>query len=167
MFCFQPRKILVARSLAGDVRFPFILGHEFGHLVLHRDLTIKKKGYSDVDISDTARDFVTGKKVLLTPRDWLEWQANRFAGAIVMPRATLLDALLSVQESLGIKHNVGRVFVEQKPYSVRDFDRTVLGLQSIFQVSRRNVEYRLDQLGLLIDRRKKNTEHISELLREE
>jgi Zn-dependent peptidase ImmA (M78 family) len=167
MFCFQPRRILVDRLLIGDARFSFILGHEFGHLVLHRDLIVKKKGYSDVDISDTAHDFVTGKKVLLTPRDWLEWQANRFAGAILMPRATVLDALLSVQRSLGVNHNVGRVFVERKPYSVVDFNRTVVELQSIYQVSRRNVEYRLDQLGLLIDQRNKNTEHMSELLREE
>ena len=73
MFCFQPTTILVDKSLLDldDYRLYFTLGHEFGHLVFHRDITVKKKGYSDADISDTARNFVTGRKVLLTPRDWL------------------------------------------------------------------------------------------------
>ncbi len=167
MFCFQPRRILVDKALDGDTRFQFVLGHEFGHLVLHRTLVVKKKGYSDVDISDTARDLVTGKKILLTPRDWLEWQANRFASAILIPRATLHDALLSVQKSLGINGNLGRIFVEQLPYSLGDFDQTLLGLQSIYQVSKRSLEIRLGQLGLLIDHRNRNTKHISELLMQE
>jgi Zn-dependent peptidase ImmA (M78 family) len=166
MFCFQPRKILVDKSLKGDIRQQFVLGHEFGHLVLHRDLIVKKKGYSDVDISDTIRDFVTGRRVLLTPRDWLEWQANRFARAISMPRTTILDAVVSVQKALGINHNLGRIFLEQLPYSLQDFDRTLEGLRSIYGVGKKSLEFRLNELGLLIDQRTKNTKHISELLTE-
>lgn len=166
MFCFQPRKILVDKSLNGDIRLHFILGHEFGHLVLHRDLVVKKKGYSDVDITDTVRDFVTGRKILLKPRDWLEWQANRFSSAILMPRATLPYALSSVQKSLEINHNLGRVFLERSLYSQRDFDKTLMGLQLIYQVNKRSLEFRLKELGLLIDQRNRDTKHISELLKE-
>ena len=166
MYCFHPRKILIDKSLKGDNRINFILGHEFGHLVLHRDAIIKKKGYSDVDISDTVRDFVTNRKKLLTNRDWIEWQANRFASSILIPRATLIMALLSVQKSLGINHNLGYVYLDQMPYSLRDFNQTLQKLQIIYHVTKKNVEYRLNELGILIDQRNKDTKHISELLSE-
>lgn len=166
-FCFQPRAIFVDKSLKNDcIRTDLVVAHEFGHFVLHRDLIIKKKGYSDVDIFDTTRDVATGRKILTTPRDWLEWQANRFARAILMPRATTLDALLSVQKSLGITHNQGRIFLDHNRYSKHDFNSTLVQLQLIFEVGRRNLEYRLTELGYLIDRRNKDVKHISQLLAE-
>lgn len=166
MYSFQPRMILIDKSLAENPRRFFTLGHEYGHFVLHRNLIIKKKGYSDMDISDTEHDLVTGKKVLSTPRDWLEWQANRFASAILMPRATIHDALVSVQDSLGIRRNLGRIYLGPVGYSILDYQGTILGLQHIYKVTRTNLRFRLKELGLLIDTRRKDVKHISELLRE-
>ena len=40
-FIFEPRTILIDRSLSNDKRFSFTLAHEFGHLVLHRNVRIK------------------------------------------------------------------------------------------------------------------------------
>jgi Zn-dependent peptidase ImmA (M78 family) len=165
-FIFSPRAILIDKSLKDDIRFAFVFGHEFGHLVFHRKLIIKKKGYEDMDISDTAKDLVTGKKIFRTPRDWLEWQANRFSSALLMPRATLKTALLQIQERLNIRRNQGLVIVESAPYSKRDFENTLVGLQEVYGVSKRSIEFRLDDLGLLIDRRMKDTKHISEILME-
>lgn len=111
------------KSLDGDLRQKFVIGHEFGHLVLHRNLLIKIKGYADVDIADSEKDIVTGKKILLTPRDWLEWQANRFSSAILMPRRTMLSALIDVQKSLEIHRNMGQIYLDEQAYSFRDFQR--------------------------------------------
>ena len=127
-FCFNPRAILIDKSVEGDPRQSFILGHEFGHLVFHRRLSITKDGYSEVDISDIERDFVTGKKILNTPRDWLEWQANKFSSAILMPRATLRIALFDVQRSLDIHTNLGQIYLDETAYSFRDFQLTLEGL---------------------------------------
>lgn len=163
-FRFKPRAILVDESVSGDPRQKFILGHEFGHLVLHRNLLIKKAGYT---ISDVEKDLVTGNKILTTPRDWLEWQANQFAGAILIPRATLLSALIAVQKKLDIHRNLGRIYLDEQPYSFRDFQKTLGGLMEIYLVTKKNLGIRLNDLGLLIDVRGKNTKHISELFMEE
>ncbi len=166
-FIFKPRKILVDQSLNDNPRQKFVLGHEFGHLILHRNLLIKRENYTDIDISDTEHDLVTGRKILLTPRDWLEWQANRFANALILPRATFMKALIVVQETLEIHRNLGRIYLDDQKYSLRDFMRTIEGLQEIYKVTPANIEIRLSDLGLLIDVRGKNTNHISELFLEE
>lgn len=166
-FRFKPRAILVDKSLDGDLRQKFVIAHEFGHLVLHRNLLIKREGYADVDIADSEKDFVTGKKILLTPRDWLEWQANRFSSAILMPRRTIHSALLAVQESLEIHRNMGQIYLDEQLYSYRDFQKTLAGLQSVYQVTKTNLEFRLSDLNLLIDVRGKSTKHVSELFMEE
>ncbi|MFZ5909240.1 MAG: ImmA/IrrE family metallo-endopeptidase, partial [Chloroflexota bacterium] len=135
-FRFKPRAIFADKSIDGDLRQKFVIGHEFGHLVLHRNLLIKRESYADVDIADSEKDFVTGKKILLTPRDWLEWQANRFSSAILMPRRTLLSALVSVQKSLDIHRNIGQIYLDDQAYSFSDFQQTMDGLQNIYQVTK-------------------------------
>lgn len=166
-FRFKPRAIFVDKSLDGDLRQKFVIGHEFGHLVLHRNLLIKMEGYTDVDIADSEKHLVTGKKILLTPRDWLEWQANRFSSAILMPRRTMLSALIDIQKSLDIHRNMGQIYLDEQAYSFRDFQRTLEGLQGIYQVTKTNLELRLSDLNLLIDVRGKSTKHVSELFMEE
>jgi Zn-dependent peptidase ImmA (M78 family) len=166
-FRFKPRAIFVDKSIDGDLRQKFVISHEFGHLALHRNLLIKREGYADVDIADSEKDLVTGKKILLTPRDWLEWQANRFSSAMLMPRRTMLTALLAVQKSLDIHRNMGQIYLDEQVYSFRDFQQTLEGLQGIYQVTKANLEFRLSDLNLLIDVRGKSTKHVSELFMEE
>lgn len=166
-FRFRPRAIFVDKSVDGDLRQKFILGHEFGHLVLHRNLLVNKEDYANVDIADVEWDFSTGKKLLLNARDWLEWQANKFASAVLMPRTTLYAALVAVQKSLDIHRNLGRIYLDEQQYSYRDFQMTLEKLQEIYRVTKTNLEFRLNDQGLLIDTRGKNTKHISELFMEE
>jgi hypothetical protein len=93
-FRLKPRGIFIDISLKGTDRVPFVLAHEYGHLVLHRHIDPVRSGYTTSSLNDTEHDFVTGKKILRTSRDWIEWQANRFASALLMPRATFSDALI-------------------------------------------------------------------------
>jgi hypothetical protein len=66
----RPLGLFIDVSLKKDSRFNFVLGHEFGHIVLHRKVDVKASGYEDQEIVDTEMDMVTGKKLLCTPRDW-------------------------------------------------------------------------------------------------
>jgi len=166
-FRFKPRAIYIDKSVNGDLRHKFILAHEFGHLVLHRNILVKRDEYVNVDITDVEWDFSTGKKILVTARDWLEWQANKFASAILMPRITLYAALIKVQQSLDIHKNLGQIYLDEQKYSFRDFQLTLEKLQEIYQVTKTNLEFRLNDLGILIDTRGKDTKHISELFMEE
>ena len=166
-FRFRPKAILIDRSLAGDLRQKFVMGHEFGHLVLHADLLIKRTAYADVDISDIKKDLLTGKKLLLNPRDWLEWQANRFSAAILMPRRTMQAALVDVQKSIDIHRNVGHIYLhDDEEYSKRDFQQTLEGLKLIYKVTKTSLKYRLIDLSLIIDAREKGTKFVTELFRE-
>ena len=166
MFRLNPREILIDNSIVNSSRYYFTLAHEFGHLVLHRNIKISQKDYDANGFIDTKKDLVTGKKVFLTGRDWLEWQANKFASSIVMPRATVHIAVKKIQEELGIKRNFGFIYLDNNNYSRMDYQTISNSLQIIYGLNKTNIEYRLKDLGLLIDTRDKNVKHISELLKE-
>ena len=168
-FCRKPMGIFIDASMVGTDMFKFILAHEFGHLALHRYKDPVKCGYSTSRLNDSEKDLVTGKKLLLSPRDWMEWQANRFASAILMPRATFKDALIDFQRSaLGdIRVNFGTIVLEDKDYSIRDFENAVSHLSHLYQVNRTNVKCRLRDLEILQDLGDKDAQHISQLFKED
>jgi Zn-dependent peptidase ImmA (M78 family) len=163
----KPSSIFIDDSLRETDRFPFVLAHEYGHLILHKNIDPQKIGYIDSSIEDTHHDLVSGKKILETPKDWIEWQANRFASALLMPRSTFINALIDFQVKQGIKKNIGIVYLENIPYSMREFNNNISHLANLYRVNRTNVEYRLTDLEILVDLRLKNVKHISELLKEE
>lgn len=166
-YVFRPRTIRIDQSLVDDVRLPFVLAHEFGHFVLHRRLQVNQEDYFGDRIRDTKRDLVTGRKILTTPRDWIEWQASFFAASVLVPRSTVRHAVMAAQREIGIAKNLGTIVLEAKPYSYRDFNAVRDQLCLLYQVSRTAIRNRLAGLGILIDLRDKNTRHISELLRED
>lgn len=158
-------RIYIDRSLSDQSeRFNFTLAHELAHLTLHRGLSLKKPLEQDTD-ERIEIDLVTGRKMLKTPSDRLEWQANALAAAILMPRGTVRPAVLIRQKEIGVNINAGFVYVENKPYSIRDLEDMKSWLALVYQVSRSVAEYRMDNLGILIDRRNQSVKHISELLR--
>ena len=159
----EPLSLYVDISLANDPRFNFVLGHELGHVVLHRSVDVKRTGYEEQEIVDTETDFVTGKKNLRTPRDWLEWQANYFSSSILMPRLSVVSAVVKKQKEIGIKRNLGQIILEAKDYSLRDYKQIQKHLELVFSVNATNVECRLRDLGILIDRMNLNIQHVSEL----
>lgn len=160
----KPLEIHVDVSLVNDdSRFRFVLGHEFGHLVCHRNINLKQTGYDEQEITDTEYDVVTGKKNLNSPRDWIEWQANYFSSAILMPRETIMGAVIKKQQEVGIKRNIGRIILESKNYNLKDYIDIQEYLKGIFMVNSTNIEIRLKNLGILIDRRDHNIKHVSEL----
>lgn len=164
-FVFNPRSIFIDNSVINTVRFPFVLSHEIGHLVLHRNVSYIKSNYKD--IIDTEIDFASGKKILQSDKDWLEWQANQFASSFIMPRQTVLTTVVMVQQKMGITHNVGQVYVSKESSSIRDFNNLLSEVAAIYDVNKTNVENRLSDLGLLIDHRLKDVKHISELFNED
>lgn len=164
-FVFKPRGIMIDRSLQSDKeRFNFTFAHEIGHLVLHRNLKLPE-GYDADEISDTERDLITGKKILSTARDWLEWQANRFAASVLMPRATIGNAVIEKQKELGIKRNIGFIYLDNNTFNIKDYQDIVKHLQYVYQASKSSIKYRLIGLNILIDKRGQDISHISELLK--
>ena len=159
----KPLGLFVDVSLENDNRFNFVLGHEFGHIVLHRTVDIKRTGYEEQELVDTEIDLVSGKKILICSRDWLEWQANRFSSAILMPRATVCSEVRKIQTQIGITKNLGCIILENNDYSIKDYKAVRRQLETTYVVNSTNVECRLKDLAILIDRRNIDVKHVSEL----
>lgn len=150
--CFHltPPTIQIDECLLDDVRLPFVIAHEFGHCILHRNLQLLASDYPV--IRETELDLATGHKALITTRDWIEWQANRFASALLMPRTTVREALCGAQERLSISvARRGRIFLDGADYNYRDFEKLKNILATTYGVNKTNVEYRLRALDLIDD----------------
>jgi hypothetical protein len=147
-FLFKPiPTILIDPSLPhGGPRFRLTMAHELGHFTLHRrlDLCFGKKARND--------------------RDWLEWQANTFASAILMPRTTVAKAIVEKQRELGV-NRVGRIFVDDQWCNRQDYKAILKHLQKSFGVSRTTLVIRLRALRLLEDQRRVFQEKPRVLLR--
>lgn len=99
------RTIIIDSILAEteDPRLVFTYGHELGHYVTQYDLIhINKSQISLFDDNNETqiasickREFFEDswfnpqKKKLVTKEDWMEWQANYFASAILIPKSSL------------------------------------------------------------------------------
>jgi Zn-dependent peptidase ImmA (M78 family) len=163
----SPLGIFIDISLKNDSRFPFTVAHELGHLVLHRKVKFKESGYSEQEMVDTEYNIITNKKILRTPRDWIEWQANRFASAILMPRIPIYAAIIAMQLDMGINRNIGHIILENEDYSIKDYSSISDKLQQIYGVNHTNIEYRLKDLDILIDRRNIDLEITAEFFKSE
>src|SRR2546422_242370 len=128
--CYDPVKgvVLIDSSLThDDPRFPFTVAHELGHFYLHGKVRLAAVGVppGESGILDSSRDIVIHRVDMTRPRTMIEWQANRFAAAILIPRATVIAAIQQAQNEMGINRNVGTVVLDAQPYSRRDFQETI------------------------------------------
>lgn len=78
-----------------STRLRFTLAHELGHLSLHRNLRLDFQSLDATAraIVDGERELQIGHRVLESPGDFLEWQANSYAAALLMPRITFTPEL--------------------------------------------------------------------------
>lgn len=145
------RTIYIDKSLTDhQVRLNFTLAHEIAHFVLHRkvDIAAATAG-SDTQISDTSSDLKLDHIQTSNPRSRMEWQANRFAAALLLPRLTVRSAVETKQKELGITRGVGSVFLDRQSGNVKDFYSVLSYLELLYQVSRAAVRIRLRELDIL------------------
>jgi len=116
--------VIGINSSHAKTRQRFTLAHEIGHLVL------KHKG--DVFIDKTMRINRDSKSALAIDKNEIE--ANGFAAALLMPREMIMK---EIQKRLTSKAG-------KKDYLLVDY------LAGAFEVSSQSMEYRLNNLGILI-----------------
>jgi Zn-dependent peptidase ImmA (M78 family) len=114
-------------------RFRFSLAHEFAHLILHaevyRSLVFKTpEQWKAVMLGLAANDY-----------NWLEWQANTFAGLLLVPPAHLR------QQSNDIQAKMRSGQLDPSRLDEQGIDRVIRMLAQRLAVSRAVIERRLQK----------------------
>jgi Zn-dependent peptidase ImmA (M78 family) len=164
-FDFQPRHILIDKVLPYDSpRFRWTLCHEVGHFVLHRKLKPKLISRDAPQFIDTRTELRFIRTARWSELNWVEWQANQFASALLLPRPNVLTAVCEVQRELNIRR-VGSIYLDDQPWNVRDYVSVLRNVAGKLNVSRTVLRIRLLHLGILTDARRAGKDHVQEALR--
>ena len=147
-FCnIKENTIKVNKTLQGTRRELFVIGHEFGHYLLHSKLTIGNTLYDLFE--DSEYNFRTGKHDLVNPKHWIEWQANYFSTSLVLPKAQFLARVWKCQDSLN--RSRGKIYLDDQYENVKDFSELVNKLSYLFNVSKTTIIYRLKEMEQIND----------------
>lgn len=125
-----------------EYRFRFVLAHEYGHFVLHRDILDNKIAVL-YENESTIKSLPVNSKVLQT----LERQANRFASCLLMPETPFKYAVAE----LFVKYDIhkGFMYVDKQPCNLMDYHGVTNELSGRFQVSKQAAAYRMMDFGIL------------------
>jgi Zn-dependent peptidase ImmA (M78 family) len=168
-FYISTRTVAIDMSLEVDSpRWRFTLAHEIGHLVLHRSMRLARSGVvtREGEITDTDAEI---EKPIVQPqkaKDWIEWQANKFASSLLMPRVTIRQAALDAMRQVGIDRLSHRVYVDLQRCNIVAYEQLLRTVAKIFLCSNQATEVRLKELDLVYDDRLKNMRHVTDLFRE-
>lgn len=102
-------------------------------------------------IQDDDRSLVLDQLECGNPRSWLEWQANKFASSLLLPRKTVPGFVLAKQKERGVVGNLGTLYLDRQSGNVEDFYAIVKEMEFIYQVSRSAIRIRLRELNILED----------------
>jgi len=134
----------------GDPRYNFTLAHEIAHFVMHRKISLAYLKIKDSEISDTNRSLILDHVQSDNPREWLEWQANKFASSLLLPRKTLPASVIGIQRTLGISR-LGKIYLDRQPVNIKTHDLVIANLVRLFETSRSSIRLRLKELGMLVE----------------
>lgn len=144
-------------SLAGRLRFTF--AHEAGHWLLHRHLFEKDENQGVLlreDVEATPIKCLNRNVELIfqfaacnawDDNDWLEWQADYMAGALLLPIIPFKAAFLGCLRKLDLRQDY--LFVDHQRCNMVNYREVLSSLAQTFEVSRRTVEVRLRKLKLI------------------
>ena len=164
-FDFEPRQILIDKILPYDSpRFRWTLCHEVGHLVLHRKLNPRLVSRDAPQFVDTREELRFIRSARWSELKWIEWQANQFASALLLPRPIIHTAVAVIQHELNIRRP-GSIYLDDQPLNVRDYITVLRHVARRLSVSRTVLRIRLLNLGILTDARRGSRDHIQKTLR--
>jgi hypothetical protein len=156
------RHIWIDKTLETEIhRLRFTIAHEIGHLALHRHRPIQN--YTEI-IEDTNKELrMVEFDHSGSSKNIVEWQANRYAASMLMPRYTVSLFLLNLHKEERIHRYIGQIYVDNSPTNRRLYSEALSHLSLTYNVSKTVAQIRLEELGLLIDKRES---HIRTLVEE-
>jgi hypothetical protein len=142
---FTPPSIVVFSDPAGAGRERFTLAHELGHLILGHGEYLRAESFDTQDLETSEKDDLESDMIRR-----LEWQANRFASSLLLPQHQFARIAVMKAESMGIRDKgFGLIYRDHQPENQLNYMRITSALMHEFAVSRKAVEVRLKELGLL------------------
>lgn len=151
-FHIPKKTIYIDKTLEwNDPRFNFTLAHEIAHFVLHRNIDLKiLKNEENDEILDTNRQLILDHVSGNNPRDWLEWQANKFASSFLLPRLTVPIAVHEKQKELNIRR-IGQIFLDRQKDNQLHYYNISEHLHTLYATSKASIKLRLKELNILME----------------
>jgi len=151
---FKQREVRIDQSLDPSVhpaqlgRYRFTVAHEVGHWDLHREIFLSDK--SQVTLFGVREEPIVCRS---NDRRPLEWQADSFAGFLLMPKKMVFAAWETLQGSLQPYVAIGEIDdikakwgLENHEFATVDIARQ---MAQVFEVSAQAMQIRLIELGLI------------------
>jgi len=140
-------------------RWRYTVAHELGHLILHRRLDLPSIIGTHLETEQNFSWYSKTRQSDVVKR--LEWQANTFASSLLLPREGVFNIVIDSLKKMGVqKFSHGVIFVDEQQCNIQPFLEILSRISNAFNASKTVVEYRLAQLRILNDNRKRG--HVSE-----
>jgi Zn-dependent peptidase ImmA (M78 family) len=152
-YSVKENTIFLDQSLLPTNQTAFVLGHELGHFFLHKELAVNQEMYNDFE--DSEYNFFADKHILRNDKNWIEWQANRFAISLFLPSDVFLSHLYEYRKSIGISRYY-YIYLDNQRINQEDYRKTVDHLAYLFGISKTVVRYRIDELKIITHAESKN-----------
>jgi len=147
----EDREIEISDRIAHEGRFRFTCAHELGHQVLHRR---------------RAREFIDSGVMLSEPDRRVEWEADRFAAALLMPIPLVIEQLFRLRDELGVRREQMPVLLQAGAHSLTLWrDTFVPAVARRFGVSKEVAVYRFGEIEFADGTPLMPAEHRPELIR--
>jgi len=127
-------------------RYRFTMGHEGGHGILHTKFFAFAPdwtGFEDIEHEPVIQCRADSPSILRrksiaqwTPEDRMEWQANRFSSALLMPRSMVYKLVRSLPQEKSVEFDI----------------MAILAVADTFDVSNEAAQYRLLDFDLIRSR---------------
>ena len=149
---YLKRKLIVLdRVLFAErqISLPFVMAHEFAHWLLHRDceiaaIKLQEKFPDDSDEAENPDKLDSG----WTSLQFIEWQASKFAAALLIPKMAAIRAIYSVQTDLSIPLRKGVIYENTTAGGRAESEQQLELVAKIFEVSKTVTRIRLADLSL-------------------
>jgi hypothetical protein len=142
---FTPPSIVIYRDATGARRERFTLAHELGHLLLEHSEYLRAESFDTQDLEKGGNDDLESDMIRR-----LEWQANRFASSLLLPREQFMQSARIKAEFMDLRNKgFGLIYRDNQAVNQRNYIAITSALMDEFDVSRKAIEIRLKDLELL------------------
>lgn len=145
------KHIILDSSLIGDraISLPFVAAHEVAHWLLHRDCDIAAiRSNENLPDDDEETEQIDASLTTWTSLEWIEWQANKLAAALLIPTRAAINAIYALQGDMAINTRKGIIYKNSGVQGSIETHAQIIKIAALFGVSNTVARIRLKDLGL-------------------